>query len=518
MATSCQPKRVLAASMVGYGSVALQTVLMLALTPFVIRHIGTEAFGVWAVINGLLAFATLLEAPSALAAIKYISRSHDSETPGASNRLVSNLLAAQLSLTGLLTAAVAVITLAFPNLLSPDAPHRATAQLIWIITGGAIAINFPIGLAKSLLVGMGRQVEVQVFGIVGAVLNAVSVFCSLAGGGGLLSLAVASAGSLLFPGLVAWLRVTRLVPGLRVSPRLCSRELLGELLGFGGASFVTNVAMTVVRRVDVLIMAGPLGLTATAVFQIALRIADQAQMFLCQLANALTPAMGELFGSNDRERRAAWFVRGSLASLALAAVPGLFLLVDAERLLLWWVGPDFVAAAAPLRILAVSLLVGCLEDHVGNVLAMGGRHRALAICWIVIAATKILASVLLIPYLGIAAPAAGTLIGSIIGKVLMEMPIGLRLMRVAVARYVRAVIVPVIPAAVAAVLVLAAMPTGGTRPALWQLVVRLAAASLAFAVTFAATGLPADWRRSLAERIRRVVRVPRQGGERVALN
>lgn len=494
--TATQPQRVIAASLFGYAGVAILTVLMLILTPFVIRHVGLEAFGVWAVVNGLLAFTSLLEAPSALAAIKYISRSNAHENPGQLDRLVSNLLATQLGLAAPVILGVGIFAFGWPGLLSPDVELRGTAQIICLIVGVAIAVNFPLGLSKSLLTGMGRQVEVQVLGILGSLLNAACVVGSLRAGFGLMGLSIASAASLMFPGILAWFRVYGLLPGLRVSPRHCSRDQLCELAGFGSASFVTNVAMTVVRRIDVLILSGPLGLGAVAVFQVAARVADQAQMFLCQLANALTPAMGELFGGEDSRRRAAWFLRGSLISLSLAVVPCIFLIMEAEDLLVWWVGRDFLGAVVPLRILAISLLIGCLEDHTGNVLSMGGRHRALAAYWVIIAVTKIVASLLLLPHWGLAAPAAGTLIGSVIGKILLAFPTALRLLRVTIANYVRSVLAPTLIAAGMVVVLLIGMRPIATA-SLLSILTRLVVATYTFGVVFAFAGMPAEIRDAL---------------------
>ncbi len=494
--TTTQPRRVIAASLFGYAGVAIQTVLMLVLTPFVIRHVGLESFGVWAVVNGLLAFTSLLEAPSALAAIKYISRTNTHESVGKIDRLVSNLLATQLGLAAPVLVGVAIFAFGWPGLLSPDVELRGTARIICLIVGGAIAVNFPLGLSKSLLAGMGRQVEVHVLGIIGSLLNAACVVGSLRAGFGLMGLSIAAAASLLLPGILAWFRVYRLLPSLRVSPRHCSRDQLCELAGFGGASFVTNVAMTVVRRIDVLLLSGPLGLGAVAVFQVAARVADQAQMFLCQLANALTPAMGELFGGDDSRRRAAWFLHGSLISLSLAIVPCIFLIMEAEDLLVWWVGQEFLGAVVPLRILAISLLIGCLEDHTGNVLSMGGRHRALAAYWVIIAVTKIVASLVLLPHWGLAAPAAGTLIASVIGKIFLAIPDALRLLRVTIVKYVRSVLMPTLIAAGMVVVLLIGMGPMATA-SLPSILTRLIVAAYTFGVVFAFAGMPADIRDSI---------------------
>jgi len=489
----------------GYVGVGVQTVVALALTPFVIHQIGVESYGIWALVNGLIAFATLLEAPSALAAIKYMSRLHAGREKQERDQLVSNLLAVQLSMSLAVSVAVAGVALFWPNLFCPDPAYAGAAYEVWLVVGGAVALSFPINLSKSLLTGMGRLVEVQVLDTFAALLNGGMVFLALRAGGGVVSLSLASAIALLSAGVVAWIRVAYLLPGLRVSPWYCSRKQLRELVGFGGASFVTNVTMTVVRRIDVLLLAGPLGLGAVAVFQLALRIAEQAQSFLCQLANALTPAMGELFAQKDSERRKVWFLRGSQMSLALALVPCLFLLFYADDLLLWWVGEDFVGAATPLRLFAVALLIGNLEDHAGNVLSMGGKHKALAVCWIVIAVTKVAASLLLLPVMGLAAPAAGTLIGAIVGKVLIELPVALRLIEVRTLRYVRSVLLPTIPAALVGALTLWILSAGSTTGSLALLLLHLIVGAVAFGVVYFAVALPTEvlaLMRSLSRRLR----------------
>lgn len=481
----CQPKRIAAASLAGYIGVAVQTIVALALTPFVIEHVGVESYGIWALVNALIAFATLLEAPSALAAIKYMSRSHVRDHPEQRNRLVSNLLAVQLGIGLVVSAAVVGIALGWPSLFSPEPAHRATADRVWLVIGTAVALSFPVGMSKALLVGMGRLVEVQVLGTLAALLNATLVFFTLRQGGGLLCLGSASAAALLSAGAAAWVRVAWLSPGLRVSPRHCRWSQLRELAAFGGASFVTNVAMTFVRRIDVVLLSGPLGLGAVAVYQIAARIADQLQSFLGQLANALTPAMGELFASDDRPRRAVWFLRGSQMSLALAVVPCLFLFVYAEAIIAWWVGERFLGAVAPLRLLAVGLLIGNLEDHVGNVLSMGGRHKALAVCWIVVAATKLASTLLLLPVLGLAAPAAGTLFGAVVGKLLIEFPVALRLLEIDLLRYLKSVLAPVVPAAVIGLVCLSVLSARtAASPSLLMLLLHLTAGTLAFGLVF----------------------------------
>jgi hypothetical protein len=151
-------------------------------------------------------------------------------------------------------------------------------------------------------------------------------------------------------------------------------------------------------------------------------------------------------------------------------------------------------------LLAVSLLIGNLEDHVGNVLSMGGKHKALAACWVVVAVTKLTASLLLLPVMGLAAPAAGTLIGVVVGKVLFEFPIALKLIEVSAARYLKYVFVPTLPAAIVGGSTFVVLSANTTTVSLLGLMGHLTAGSLAFGVVYLVVALPTlglgPWRRS----------------------
>jgi O-antigen/teichoic acid export membrane protein len=161
-----------------------------------------------------------------------------------------------------------------------------------------------------------------------------------------------------------------LVPRLALVRRHAARQLLSA----GSLFFLSQVAFTFAYHVDTLIVAHLAGSDAAASYAVISRLFDIPGMLLL-VGGALWPPLVEAIARGD----VAWAERGlqrlMLASMALALVAALPLMLLGPRLLRWWVGGALVAPVGLFAAFGVFWLLSALTQPIAVFLSAAGALR-----------------------------------------------------------------------------------------------------------------------------------------------
>ena len=305
----------------GYGTSVVLMALSFLITPFILRHIGQGAYGLWAIIGQVVGYIGLTDMGVGAALMTYASRSLRNSQAEELNQLSSTALIIQAAL-GLLGL---VIALSVAPFLSRMIDTGGVDPRVLVVAVGLVALGWfvktSLNTFDQLLVAHQRLHVNYLIGLASQLLRIVLVLILLTLGSGLVGLAIAAlAANIVFVWLTV-IKLKRLAPELSIRPRHFEPKLARELLKFSSWGMVGRFAATVIYNTDNLIVGVFLGAPAVTVYVCSRRLPEFLRQNIYRIGNALRPGVGDLRGAKTmrscveptRQRRA------SISSLRLSA-------------------------------------------------------------------------------------------------------------------------------------------------------------------------------------------------------
>jgi len=400
--------------------------VLVASVPLALGYLGRERFGLWMTAVAaaeLLSFASLGLDKGLLNALAAADGSDDRV---AARRLVSTAFAL---IGAIVLALLALLALAYPalpwaRLLNVPAGEQAGPVMAVLILCALLAL--PAGLVDTVQSAYQEGFLNGLWKATGRVLCLIALAAAIALGGSVVWVALAVAAAplltalgnamLLFGRRRAWLR-----------PRLADvrRDVARRLLASGSLFFLTQLALTIAYYADNLIVAQLVGSDAVAAYAVTARLFDLPGMLLLLVGAALWPPLAEAIARGDT----AWAERGLrrlvFASLGLAAMTALPLMLLGPTLLGWWVGGE-VAPPYPLFVaFGLFWLVSAVTQPIAVFLAAANALRLQLGCAVLLAVGSVALKLLLAQRFGM----AGIAWGRVAAEALLLAPYGVFLPR-----------------------------------------------------------------------------------------
>jgi len=476
-----------------------------ALTPFLLRRLGAEEYGLWLLAlsltfsSGYLALADL-GLPEA--AIKFIAEARAVGDRQLVNEIASTTLAAfavigvaiGLLLAGLAAALVGVFGVR-PDLVG-------TARLLFVLMALEIVIDLPAAGLRAVIEGAQRYAWLRVLDVGARLLWGGLTVGAVVRGHGVVALGALTIAITAAEALVTLIVARRVQPGLRLRPRLVTRRTLRRTLRFG--SFVGGLrALSVVySQMDRAIVGIVVGVAAVATYEVAFRIQSLATLALVMASSAVLPAAAYNAARADTDKQRELYLRGTKYAVAIASPITLAALLYAPPLIRAWVGAPYVGVSNAARLFLVFPLFASF-NQVGVAMLIGlGRVKHVLLLQVLAVAINLALSVVLARHFGITGVVTGTLVGGLIVW-LPYVRLLLDAFAITPRTWLGRIVRPNLPGPVAQVAIgLLTYRWAGDLRQLWQVgIVYVASVGLSILV-FAVLGLAAEERRHLASRLR----------------
>ena len=437
-----------------YAVYAAAIVSGFVVTPVVIHSIGTSAFGVWSFIGSVTIYLSILDFGVGPSIIRFAAEAEGRRAPDDLNEIASTGLA-MYAVIGLLTLPIG-LALAWVVPTAIGAPQNLVwdARLTTLLVVISLAVRFPLGLFNNLLVSRQRWDLQNLANLVSTVLYALLVALLIPHWGGIVLLGALTLGTtvlrLSLP--LAWLR--RELPQLRIGRRFVSRRRLRALTAFSSSNFLVHIAQKIVFSTDVIVVSVVLGAVAAGVYSVPAKLFALAFGLGTAVTSLMFPAFAELHGAGDTDRQQRLLLIGLRSGTALMLVLALPLLLIPDLLIHGWIGGGFRGSYPVMALLAGVLLVHQPIYVLTQFLIAVGRQRAIALVSIATTLANLGFSFLLAWRWGIWGVALSTLVTDVLALAWIVPQIVAPAALIPVSKIVRALGRPIVPALVAAVVVL----------------------------------------------------------------
>lgn len=431
---------------------ALRALFTAGLTLYLVRALGPDDFGIYALAIGIAAFVRLVaDWGISTSASRFLAESRDDRAAMAS--IMSDALRLKLVL-GVVFAGL-LVALAGPVADAYELPELETPVRL---VGAVVLFQSLFQLCIALFVGMSRNdLQARLYLTEGFVETLTSVMAVVLGGGAAGAVGGRAAGFAVAAviGLVILVRLL----GRRAGPRLRAGTDSGRIARYGGIVFVVEGAYTVFEQIDVLLLGALKGSVAAGLFLAPLRIVTAAELPGRAVANAVAPRLASR-GASDPAAVASLH-RSLRLLILLGALLAAGAVAWADPVVRLMLGREYSESADVLRVLAPFVLLvipGPLVTVAASYLGLAGRRVPIVISMVVL---QIVLDLALIPPLGITGPALATDI-----VFLLYIGFHVRLLRQAIGLDVRSILRTLTRALLAAAAAAGAMAAFGTEAGL----------------------------------------------------
>lgn len=384
-----------------WASIAAPVVVSFLLTPYLMAKLGLARYGVWCVVEAVLAYLTVLDLGVAVCLVRAVARGRAVGNLDDVNRMASACL-------GVFTGAGLVAMLVGAPVLLAMAPRLARAAgdpdvlLFALVMLGNMALALPLGVFPTVLDGLERFAAkslVRVACLLGRTAGLVWVMETSAG---LLPMAGVYTASLLVEHMLMAVACFGSMPGLRLSWRLIDRATLRAVRTSSGDAFLAMLSGRVTTETGKVVVGLFLSVELAGVFANAGRLVNQAKDLLRAVTATLAPGVSAMDARGDQAGVRRLFLSATRWVLYLAIPVNLGLWCFGRPFLVRWLGLETGEATFPAAaVLALTLAIGVAQSAASRIMYGLGELRWFARLTMFDGAVNLLLTLMLVRPFGV---------------------------------------------------------------------------------------------------------------------
>lgn len=475
---------------------AVSFVLAYAMTPIILGRLGTEDYGIWVFLGifTITGYFSLLDFGLQGAAIKYIAEFSAKNDHEQLQSVVSATLlffSAVGMLAGLTLFVFNELFLASIFRLPPS--ELPIVQSLVNILALSFLVQFPTLAFSGFIEGLQRYDFLRGMTMLTTIINYGLIFFFLPTQSGLTFMVVISVLTSLVLALAYALIAKRLLPNIRFSPFAVKTKTTKMLFSLSSKLFGSKIVGLIFNNTDKILI----GIFLTVAYQTDYDIVNKFHIFLLSILSVFTqavlPAASEFAARKNRQGLRDLMLRYTKYSSAVIMPVLLILLILPRPILETWISPEYGRLAQLVQLYSVHMIVTMLVGISSTMLVGMNKLGQVLKISIWAAILNLIISLLTIKWFGIAGLILGTTIAYLISSI-MYIIAGNRIFGIEHHTFFSATLRPLLPAALATVIVLLFAQAFVRIDHLAELLGIILLANIIFFGIFFATGMQAEER------------------------
>ncbi|PWT97756.1 MAG: hypothetical protein C5B51_30640 [Terriglobia bacterium] len=361
--------------------VAINIAIGLMLSPYMVRKLGSERYGIWALVFTLVEYLSFFDLGFSTAVVKFVAHYRARKEPDEINRVINTgLLYFVFAAALFAAAAVAVAAYAGALFQISNEGYRQDFRFLIVITGIGWGIAFPFQFFTGCLDAFQRYDHLTRAWIATLLIRAVSCAVLLYFGFGLKALGTMVVLGQIAGNVLAMLLFRSMFPAMRLSPSFVSLPLVREMMRYGMHSFLANVSNLFINQAPPVIIGHQRPAAFVGYFTLPLRLLQYSVDGVARLGFVTRSNVAEMQAQGDERKAYHLGIYLNRYCVALFAPLVIFLLVYGRELVRLWISPEFALYSAPLLpVLSIATLLAVAgQFNSGAVLYGLGRHSRMA--------------------------------------------------------------------------------------------------------------------------------------------
>lgn len=393
-----------------WATLGINMVVGFILVPFVIRSLGKNGYGIWALVGSVVGYYGLLRLGVGSGIMRYVPYHLAREEDRAASEIVSTALAIFV-VVGLVIAAISFVAAeVITNFFSADVEFTALLRIIGI----AAAIECPTRIFDACVRAHEKYVYANCVEISATLLRAAGIIASLLLGFGLKGMGFAVLVSTIFSSVLAFGLFVKFCPMIYIRRAFVKLFQVRILLSFGATSTIISLVYSMSNHAHKMIVGKMMSLEAVGIYAVAVTLIMPVVKACRTPARVLWPRFAYLDGRGKREEMVRLFLRTTKYFAMLSSGLMLIMFVGGPAIIRVWVGSGFEDAYLPLIVLAAAYLFETSQATVAPYLGASGHQTQRAVLATIEGIIGFGLSILCTWKMGIVGAPAGFMISSVL--------------------------------------------------------------------------------------------------------
>jgi O-antigen/teichoic acid export membrane protein len=395
--------------MMNWAAMAIGMVVPFFLTPFVIRHLGTTAYGIWILAVSTVSYLNVLDMGLRSAVIRFVSKAEAQAKPQDAAVAVNAAVWVRLLISASVTVLSIFLALAFPHLFKISPDMQRAAQITVLMCALGVAVTLVSGVFGAVLAATHRFDVLSSISAIQTLFRAGGVLLILTSGHGLISLACWDATVVLLGGISTVGFALKLFPPCRVRISRPDRAILKTIWSYSLTTFIFIIAVQIITNTDNLVVGAFLSVGMVAFYSIGGSLMSYSSQVVGAVSTTFTPMASNMEARGQSEGLQRLLLRGTQATLGIALPISLALVLRGKTFIGLWIGPQYSEVSGTvLQILIISQYFSIADGTAASIMMAIDKHKPLAQWAVFEAVLNLGLSILLVKTVGIYGVAWGT--------------------------------------------------------------------------------------------------------------
>lgn len=402
--------------------IGAQLVISVLMTPFLVRRLGDDGYGIIALISGLVGYHGILYFGLGAAVVKYVAEHHAKDDRQALDETVSTIFTIYLGIGTLWLLLSLALLKPLPWLFNLHPGQVGDARAMLLMMGFALFVHFPGSVYGGVVMGLERFDVLNRYNFTLLVVRNLATFLAVSRYPSVVLVGVINMVTLLAEPVVAAVFARRLLPELKITVRAFSRARAKQLFTFSTQSFLFTLSEKLINYTDEFVISQARGPGAVTHYVIPLRLVDYARDGLDKATLVLMPGVSATAAKGDMATLQNVWRFGNKAVMCLVAPVCLVFLAWGHHVLTLWLDHTYADRGYPVLLwLALAFVVQVAGRGIARPIFEGlGELTVPARITVVEGVTNLVLSVIFVRTgLGVAGVAMATFIPAAISGVLV---------------------------------------------------------------------------------------------------
>ncbi len=392
-------------------------VVTLLLTPYIIKHIGVERFGVWALVGVITGYFGLLDFGFNLSFIKYIAEFYAKKEYYKINEVINNGFIFYFIFTILIF--VILLFILNPILRIFKIPPFLINETFLVVLIGIAIFGLSNALSPFLAVQIGLQrMDINnIIAIAVSIPNILGTVYFLEKGYGLIGLMVNNFIIFVILNIANFVVARKLLPGLVFNPFAFSGSMFKRLFKFGSRVQITKFSGVVASQTDKLLIAYFISIAVVTFYQLGANVVSFAVSIVSLLTSALMPAFSEIEASGKREKLIESYTHCTKYLTFFTAPLFVFIIISAAEIMNVWMGAYYERSSLIIQILSAAFLINTIAQVAVAVCYAIDKPQIMVKGSLITIFSNVFLSIILVKIFGFLGAAWGTLLAVNLGTI-----------------------------------------------------------------------------------------------------
>jgi len=394
--------QVKAGAALNYVIIGLNTITGLLYTPYMLRCLGQNEYGLYSLVASVIAYLTLLDFGFGSAIVRYTAKVRATGTKK-DERELYGMFVSGYAVIGLLVTIAGLalyfnVDRMFDRTMTPDELSQARIMMALMVAN--LAVTFPFSVFGSIITAYERFVFQRILSIARILLSTVVLVAVLALGYKAIALVIVqtvfSIGTLLANMLYCRYRLQ-----IKVWFRRYNMSLFKEIMIFSWWNFLSAIVDRIYWGTGQFILGIYCGTAAVAIFSVGIMLMNLYMSMSTSINSVLLPRVTVLAARKDSDSEISnLFIRtGRLQFCVMALILSGFI-VFGRQFIHMWAGLEYTQSYIITLMFFIVLLCPLIQNLGLIILLARGQMKFRSLCCLVIAVISLLMQMLLAPRFG----------------------------------------------------------------------------------------------------------------------